>query len=137
MLFRSLVYFHTQTTLSRRQSRWFEFISRFDFEWVYRPGKLNVADPLSRAPSLRDQPVEYLHDGLVMSLMDLPVGLTRSPRETLTSLDKNTIQQMLVGMQKDALTKQVYVFTLISILSVVRGRTHTRKGGQLLALATM
>ena len=30
-----LVYFHTQTTLSRRQSRWFEFISRFDFDWVY------------------------------------------------------------------------------------------------------
>ena len=131
-----LVYFHTQTTLSRRQSRWFEFISRFDFEWVYRPGKLNVADPLSRAPSLRDQPVEYLHDGLILSLIDLPVGLTRSPGEILSSLDKNTMQQLLVGTQKDASVKQVYVFALMSILSVVRGRTHTRKGGQLLSLAT-
>ena len=131
-----LIYFHTQTTLSRRQSRWFEFISRFDFQWVYRPGKLNVADPLSRAPSLRDQPVEYLHDGLVMSLMDLPVSSTRSPGEILSSLDTNTMQQLLDGKQSDALAKQVYVFTLISILSVVRGRTNTRKGGQLLALAT-
>ena len=43
---------------------------------------------------------------------------------------------MLVGKQSDALAKQVYVFTLVSILSVVRGRTNTRKGGQLLALVT-
>ena len=131
-----LVYFHTQTTLSRRQSRWFEFISRFDFEWVYRPGKLNVADPLSRAPSLRDQPVEYLHDGLIMSLLDLPVSLTHSPSDIPRSLDTNTMHLMLDGTQNDSIAKQVYVFTLISILSVVRGRTHTRKGGQLLALAT-
>ena len=43
---------------------------------------------------------------------------------------------MLVGTQKNTLAKQVYVFTLMSILSVVRGRTNTRKGGQLIALAT-
>jgi hypothetical protein len=103
---------------------------------VYQPGKLNVADPLSRAPSLRDQPVEYLHDGLVMSLMDVPVSKAFSPSEILSSLDKNTMRQMLVGKQSDALAKQVYVFTLMSILSVGRGRTNTRKGGQLLALAT-
>ena len=49
-----------------------------------------MVDPLSRAPSLRDQPVEYLHDGLVSSLLDLPVSETRSPGEFLNSLENNT-----------------------------------------------
>ena len=99
-------------------------------------GKLNVVDPLSHAPSLQDQPVECLHDGLVLSLLDLPVSETRSPGELLNSLDNNTMQCLLVGKQKDAVAKQVYIFTLIRILSIVQGRTNTRKGGQLLALAT-
>ena len=31
---------------------WQEFLSRFDFEWEYIKGKANVADPLSRIPTL-------------------------------------------------------------------------------------
>jgi hypothetical protein len=38
----------TQVNLSRRQARWSEFLSRFKFDWEYRPGRTNVADPLSR-----------------------------------------------------------------------------------------
>lgn len=38
--------------LSPQKVRWMEFISRFNFTWVYRPGRINVADPLSRAPHL-------------------------------------------------------------------------------------
>lgn len=34
--------------LSRRQARWMEFLSRFSFTWEYRPGRINVADPISR-----------------------------------------------------------------------------------------
>ena len=41
-------YINSQEMLSRRQSRWSEFLSRFDYELVYRPGRTNVADPLSR-----------------------------------------------------------------------------------------
>ena len=45
----SLKYLQTQPTLSRRQARWSEFLAKFDFEIVYRPGKGNVvADALSR-----------------------------------------------------------------------------------------
>ena len=36
--------------LSRRQARWSEFLQRFNFVWEYRPGRTNVADPLSRNP---------------------------------------------------------------------------------------
>ena len=41
-------YINAQEVLSRRQSRWSEFLSRFDYTLVYRPGRTNVAYPLSR-----------------------------------------------------------------------------------------
>ena len=34
--------------LTRRQVRWAEFLSKFSYELTYRPGRGNVADPLSR-----------------------------------------------------------------------------------------
>ena len=43
-------FFNTQANLSRRQARWAEFLQRFKFTWEYRPGRTNVADPLSRNP---------------------------------------------------------------------------------------
>ena len=43
----------TQPTLSRQQPRWSEYLQRFNFTWEYRPGRTNVADPLSRNPSYR------------------------------------------------------------------------------------
>lgn len=41
-------YLDVQQMLSRRQARWAEFLARFDYELAYRPGRVNVADPLSR-----------------------------------------------------------------------------------------
>ena len=47
----SNTFFQTQPTLSRRQARWSEFLQRFGpINWVFRAGKNNVADPLSRYP---------------------------------------------------------------------------------------
>ena len=43
-----LTFFSVQPTLSRRQARWSEFLSRFHFTVKYRPGASNPADPLSR-----------------------------------------------------------------------------------------
>ncbi len=43
-------FLHTQVTLSRRQARWSEYLQRLNFTWEYRPGRTNVADPLSRNP---------------------------------------------------------------------------------------
>ena len=45
-----LRYLKTQPMLSRRQARWVEFFSRFHYTIMYRPGRTNVADPLSRYP---------------------------------------------------------------------------------------
>ena len=47
-----LTYLPTKGHLSRRQTRWCEYLSRFDIQWEHKPGRVNVADPLSRKPSL-------------------------------------------------------------------------------------
>jgi hypothetical protein len=43
-----LTYLPTQHLLSRRQARWMEFMSRFQYVWKHTPGIHNPADPLSR-----------------------------------------------------------------------------------------
>ena len=43
-------YLPTQGMMSRRKARWQEYLSRFKIDWVYKPGRTNVADPLSRRP---------------------------------------------------------------------------------------
>ena len=49
----SLQYLRIHPNLSKRQARWFDFVSEFDFDIVHRPGKSNVvADPLSRLNTL-------------------------------------------------------------------------------------
>lgn len=45
----------SQPNLSRRQTRWVEYLSRFHFDITYKPGKTNIADPLSRNPALDEQ----------------------------------------------------------------------------------
>ena len=49
----SLQYLKTQPNLSKRQTRWLDFIAEFDFDIVHRLGKSNVvADALSRLNTL-------------------------------------------------------------------------------------
>ena len=50
-------YLDSQPTLSRRQARWSEYLQRFPFSWVHKPGKFNVADTLSRNPSFKTSSV--------------------------------------------------------------------------------
>ena len=47
-----LVYLQTQSVLSRRQNRWSEYLQMFTYKWLYKPGISNVADALSRSPSV-------------------------------------------------------------------------------------
>ena len=46
-----LIHLPKQPTLSRRMARWSGYLQRFTFNWEYRPGRINVADPISRRPS--------------------------------------------------------------------------------------
>jgi hypothetical protein len=45
-------YLQSQSFLSPRRARWSEFLQDFDIEWVWEPGKTNIADPISRCPNL-------------------------------------------------------------------------------------
>jgi len=48
---KNLEYFMTKKLLNRRQARWSEFLSQFDYKIVYRPAKSNgKADALTRRP---------------------------------------------------------------------------------------
>ena len=44
-------WFAKQKQLSPRLTRWYEKLRGFEFQWEYKPGRLNVADPLSRNPT--------------------------------------------------------------------------------------
>ncbi len=44
-----LRYLRSKASLLPRQVRWSQFLERFDYYWEYRPGRINAADPLSRA----------------------------------------------------------------------------------------
>ncbi len=43
-----LTFLQTQPNLSRRLTRWVQFLARFDHEIKYKQGKSNMADPVSR-----------------------------------------------------------------------------------------
>lgn len=45
-------YFDTQGRLSARQARWAEFLKDFHINWRWEPGSTNIADPISRCPTL-------------------------------------------------------------------------------------
>lgn len=44
-------WFASQKELNPRLVRWYERIRSYDFTWQYKPGRVNVADPLSRHPA--------------------------------------------------------------------------------------
>jgi len=73
-----LVHLPTQPNLSRRQVRWVEYLQRFNFKWVYKPGKGNsAADALSRNPPA--------HSSLAVALLFV---LTRRQKVQSTEADE-------------------------------------------------
>ena len=60
---KNLMYFQNARVLNRRQARWAQFLTRFDFIIVYRPGALQgKADALSRRSYMAPRPGEAAFD---------------------------------------------------------------------------
>ena len=82
-----LVHLQEQPNLSRRQARWMEYMARFDYEWQYRKGRLNVADPISRNPALAVLYISLavftratVKADIAAKTRKIPLGTTRSGR---------------------------------------------------------
>ena len=73
-----LVWLQTQPNLSPKQVRWVGYLQRFPFKWKYLPGRMNVADPLSRAPLLRP-PSDSAVVAAITSVGDATAGDTNAP----------------------------------------------------------
>ena len=59
---KNLEYFMTTKRLSRRQARWSEFLSRFNFKITYKPGTQCKADPLTCRSQDLPKDVDPRHD---------------------------------------------------------------------------
>ena len=78
-------FFQTKSCLSRRQDRWSQFLERFHYTWQYRPGRVNVADPLSRVFS-----------PCVSCLM----VLTRSQRTSSSAIPMSALKSAILAAYK-------------------------------------
>lgn len=109
-----ITYLQTQPVLSRRQARWSEYLQTFKFKWLYRPGRCNVADPLSRLP------VQGACETAVMSALGTEHALnvmTRGQRARPNSLGK-LIKEL---NSKDLLQKLIMTcMTLTLMLMLIR-----------------
>lgn len=125
---RSLEYFMSTKELNRRQARWSEFLSEFQFQIQYRPGKQGTKpDSLTRRPG--DQPVEgderiahqrqtilkgtNLADGMAplhhgVSTIP-PEGLRRAVRIAAAAQDELPSLEALIAAayEKDGITKSI------------------------------
>lgn len=89
----SLVHFKTQKEVNRRQSRWQNLMSDYDFDIHYIPGEENAAaDALSRLPS---------DDELVASYAHAPVGRLR------VATDPEWTKLLRSGYDKDPWCQQI------------------------------
>ena len=57
-----VVYLRTKPNLTKREARWIEFLADYDYTVHHKPGKCNIADPLSRRPDLELNGIEFSLD---------------------------------------------------------------------------
>ena len=105
------IYLRTQPNLSRRQVGWVEYLERFNYEWKYIPGRLNIADPLSRKPDLYSITTEngQAHLGLDEPPEGDPIVMAEvldiNPTK-LNTLSDTLLPQFLEGYEMDPYFKR-------------------------------
>ncbi|KAJ9521617.1 hypothetical protein QJQ45_008956 [Haematococcus lacustris] len=84
---RPLISLPTQNILSRRQTRWMEFLARFSYTIEYLPGISNPADPLSRIPAATVQTCKGPGADNVKSILVMTRSKRRSQEEEETGAE--------------------------------------------------
>ncbi|KAI0998665.1 hypothetical protein K3495_g9532 [Podosphaera aphanis] len=106
---KNLQTFQTTKELNQRQMRWADFLSRFNFRLVYRPGSVNTrADALSRRP--QDAPRDILDDRL--SARRIPLIPSSKFHHTF-SLNLMSLYQIDVSRPIDDLISESYYDSLL------------------------
>jgi len=112
---KNLEYFNTTKTLNRRQHHWAEFLQPFNFEVIYREGRLNeMADALSRGRDYRpegesnSQPFTLFHQGQYIG--EEPVILRPHVLQTCQGFRLQT--SFHEALMKAADSDQTYLATL-------------------------
>jgi len=100
---KNLEYFMSTKLLNRRQARWSEFLSRFNFKIVYRPGKASTKpDALTRRygdlPKEGDERLKF-QEQVVLKPQNL--GLNAITEPTILELPKIALPNSLLELMKE------------------------------------
>ena len=101
---RNLEYYMTTKQLSRRQARWSEYLSRFNFIIQYRPGKQGgKPDALTRRSQdlptdVSDERIKH-QDQIVLKAHNLPTELHNLHAQAVTSLPEQRTEPLEVEDQ--------------------------------------
>ena len=103
---KNLTYFQTARVLNRRQARWAQFLTRFDFKIVFRPGKQQgKPDALSRRSYLAPRPGDPAFDNQKQILL----GPSKLQATTVyaTPLDSRLVDTIRQQLHSDDFAKDV------------------------------
>ena len=104
---KNLTYFQTARVLNRRQARWAQFLTRFDFKIIFRPGnQQGQADALSRRSYLALRPGDPAFDNQKQVLL----GPTKLQATTVcaTPLDSSLLDTIRQQLNSDDFAKDVF-----------------------------
>ena len=114
---KNLTYFHNARVLTRWQARWAQFLTRFEFKILYRPGsQQGKADVLSRRTYLAPCPGEATFDDQKQILLG-PAQL-QAVEVSHMPIDSNILNSIRQDLQIDVFAQEVLV-TLIRITLLV------------------
>ena len=140
---KNLEYFMTTKQLSRRQARWSEYLSRFDFQIMYRPGKSGgKPDALTRRsqdlPKGEDDPrikiqhqvvlkprnLELLANGLADEPLEENVEASEQSEPLEIASDQDEIKT-LEELWQEALEKDLFPMRILELLR--SGARHSKE----------
>ncbi len=126
---RNLEYFMTTKMLNRRQARWAEYLSRFDFKIHYRPGKLGgKPDALTRRsgdlPRAGDLRLEHQKQ-VLLKPRNLELAVNELGENVVVNESEEDEEPPLQELIKEGHTHDDFAMEILDALS--KGLRHSKK----------